>query len=94
MISTTTLKTVSPRRGVGKGTKMTDLERAGRQGDSSVGMPLENRNRGHFSPRGRPFPAKYKQKWRRKYVAISFKFFLRFFPPRNAIDFCEYETYY
>lgn len=38
MISTTTLKTVSPRRGVGKGTKMTDLERAGRQGDSSVGM--------------------------------------------------------
>lgn len=64
---------------------------------------LENRNHGHFSPRGRPFPApdrgeiqtKMAQEicsewmWGAEISCSFFKFFLYFFisPPRNANKF-------
>lgn len=72
------------------------MNRAEKQEDSSVGMLDtigEPEPRSFFTARTSVSgPAKYKQKWRRKYVAISFKFFPYFFH-FAAIDFCEYENY-
>lgn len=63
-----------------------------------------DRNRGHFSPRGRPFPVhdhgeiqtkmaqEIRSRRRPRYLAPFLNFFSFIFAAKNEINFCEYKN--